>query len=223
MAICWIGILLYLVSLAMPGFVIRSDYVSVDGSTVWYGYNILRSGWAGILIGQDAWYSNVLLLGALLAIPSRKFNVGARLAGAAFVWGLQSFLFCRLPQNEGEVNDLIVDRLGPGFYLWELSFLLLSFYCFMMIGPQKRGQQLDRPIVGNQPPKKKMRLWPAALVGLAISAIGLSSFLTDIENKSLSDFVAQLYENQLIAPLFRFPALFVLIAFIRNGFIAERS
>jgi hypothetical protein len=84
----WIAILVYLISLAMTGFVFRSDNVPIDEETAQSGYVILRHGWMGILIGQIAWYANVLFLAALVTVPLRKFNAGMWLSSAAFVLGL---------------------------------------------------------------------------------------------------------------------------------------
>ena len=126
--------LIYLISLAMPGFVFRSDNVPIDEETKQYGYVILRHGWMGILIGQMAWYANVLFLAALVAIPLRKFNAGVGLSSAAFVFGLQSLFFHKFPKDESGLNYIFIDRLGVGFPLWELSFLLLAVYFFRKAG-----------------------------------------------------------------------------------------
>jgi hypothetical protein len=65
--IYWVALLLYAISLTLPAFVIHAESPFDD---VRYGYEILLVGWAGLFIGQVAWYANLSLPAILLAIHS---------------------------------------------------------------------------------------------------------------------------------------------------------
>jgi hypothetical protein len=133
-----VALLLYAISLTMPAFVIHADGPLDE---VRYGYEILFLGWLGLFIGQMAWYANLLLPAILLAIHFRRPQAAAVLTAIAIAVGLQALLVDRLPRNEAGVNDLVVDHLGSGFYLWEFSFMLIFAYCFTMIGASRRSSQ----------------------------------------------------------------------------------
>jgi hypothetical protein len=71
---------------------------------------------------------------ALLAIHFREYQAAAGLAALASAVGLQALMVSRLPRSEAAgFNDLVVDHLGSGFYLWEPSFMLILAYCLTMI------------------------------------------------------------------------------------------
>jgi hypothetical protein len=40
--------------------------------------------------------------------------------------GLQAYLFHTMPTDEGGVTCGLVDHLGAGFYIWEMSFIILA-------------------------------------------------------------------------------------------------
>jgi hypothetical protein len=134
--IYWGALLLYAISLTMPGFVIHADGPFDE---VRYGYEILAIGRLGLFIGQMAWYANLLLPAILLANHFRRYQVSASLAAIASAVGLQALMVSRLPRNEAGVNDLVVDHLGSGFYLWDISFMLILAYCLTMIGASGRN------------------------------------------------------------------------------------
>lgn len=113
---------LYVLSLALPGIIYQGG-VSSD-----FGFVLLLQGWLGIFIGQFAWYANVLALLSFKAIRNNKPVRGSFFALTAFILGLQSFLFLQKPLDEGVSSWHNVDHLGIGFYVWELSFLVL-FVC----------------------------------------------------------------------------------------------
>jgi hypothetical protein len=136
--IYWVALLLYAISLTMPAFVIRSEGPFDE---MRYGYEILLLGWLGLFVGQMAWSANLLLPAILLAIHFRHPRAAAGLAAIAAAIGLQALLVDRLPRNEAGVNDLVVDHLGSGFYLWEISFMLMLAYCFTMVTASNRNSQ----------------------------------------------------------------------------------
>jgi hypothetical protein len=51
----------------------------------------------------------------------------------SIVFGLQSYALKAVPFNESSMdasNLHFVDHLGPGFYFWMASLVVLSAYCF---------------------------------------------------------------------------------------------
>jgi hypothetical protein len=97
------------------------------------GFWILTMGWLGIFGGMIAWYANIFGLVAFIASTKKKYKTGFINSIIAFMLGLQSFNFHTLYQNEGGVNNLIVDHLGIGFYVWEASFAILVLFCLLNI------------------------------------------------------------------------------------------
>jgi hypothetical protein len=70
----------------MPAFVIHADRPFDD---VRYGYEVLGLGWLGLLIGQMAWYANLLFAVILLSIHFRRYQAAAVLAAIASAVGLR--------------------------------------------------------------------------------------------------------------------------------------
>lgn len=128
--IYWAALATYALSLVLPGFVTQSDDPS---SANWLGYFILGIGWLGMFASQFAWYANLLFLAAAIAARFKGPAVGAGLAALAFALGLQSFMFHDFPLDEGGARTAVVDHLANGFYVWELSFLLLAAHCLVML------------------------------------------------------------------------------------------
>lgn len=99
-----------------------------------YGILIYFMGWLGIFAGVIAWYANITgFLAVLYAVGFKNMKKGLILAVVSFVIGLQSFFFTAMPRDEGVSHWFIVDYLGPGFYLWEASFIILALYCYVSL------------------------------------------------------------------------------------------
>lgn len=99
------------------------------GSPVtWNGPTFLACGWVGPLVGTMlcGWYANPALLLGWLLLAFRRPRAAAITLGVAVVLALTSVsLFgAEVPQNEGGVNNLQLQRFGPGFYVWLLAILL---------------------------------------------------------------------------------------------------
>jgi hypothetical protein len=95
-----------------------------------YGYLILILGWLGVFVGAPflPWFANVV--GVIAFVAHRASKVSLALAATAFGLGLDSFTFkIKRAVETGEKS--YVDHLGLGFYVWEMSFLLLALYCLL--------------------------------------------------------------------------------------------
>ncbi len=91
-------------------------------------------GWVGIFIPNFAWFANIFWLAALLFSVAKKYKTSLVLFATGFIIGLQSFFPMSWPANEGGVGpDVVVQYLGLGFYVWELSFVLMAISCFLKL------------------------------------------------------------------------------------------
>lgn len=103
-----------------------------------YGYNILLTGFLGVLVGVFAWFANPLMLLALLLSTFKKRVASLVLAVSSIALGLQSYMLGAVPFNESSMrpDDLnFVDYLGRGFYLWMGSLVTFSLYCLLFHQP----------------------------------------------------------------------------------------
>jgi hypothetical protein len=119
----------YLLSLSLPAFH-YADWP--DGYRAQrpfdIGASVLAWGALGALLGQFGWYANIMGLAALVLALLDRRGAARLLALVGFALGLYSLLLVAqpLPLDEGGMNTVTVSRLGSGFYVWELSFLLLA-------------------------------------------------------------------------------------------------
>ena len=103
-----------------------------------YGYNILLTGFLGVLVGVFAWFANPLMLLALLLSTFKKRVASLVLAVFSIALGLQSYMLEAVPFNESSMhpdNLNFVDHLGRGFYLWMGSLVTFSVYCLLLHQP----------------------------------------------------------------------------------------
>jgi len=121
------------------------------------GASILLQGWMELAGGGEAWFANVIgAFSGMTAIGVFLLNgpggwvrggkmviltLGSIVACCAFWVGLYANNFHFMPRDESGSNYLEVDRLGPGFYVWEASFLLLALALFC--GCWEQWAQLD--------------------------------------------------------------------------------
>ncbi len=138
----------------------------------------------GIFLGIVAWFANLFFYTTLILIAFRKYFVGAIIATAGFVLGLQSFFFTSYPADESGGNTIYVDHLSWGFYIWLISFLLLALYCYLQ---PKKEVQLMAPdsfeVNGNTSGQGKDAVLPAEIRGWNWGAFGLN-WIWGIGNKT---------------------------------------
>ncbi len=111
----------YLGSLAVPGIILTG------GSVNTFGYNLLLTGWSGLLVGIIPWLANPLIFFAWGAAKKEKYRNSLILSIVAFCVGLQTLTLNPFIVDEGG-GTIPVAFFGPGFLLWELSFLLFAIY-----------------------------------------------------------------------------------------------
>lgn len=77
---------------------------------------------------QFAWMANPLAGLALLFFLARLYSVSLVVSLAALLVAQQTWrvVGTTISGDEGGVTQYLVTGLGPGFYLWSLSFLLLA-------------------------------------------------------------------------------------------------
>jgi hypothetical protein len=109
-----LALLLYAISLALPGLHLR-DYPPVEG------YRILLTGWYGLMVLQVAWLANPLFAAAAIAAIRHRPRLAFGLAAAAFGIGLLSFT-----ATNWIAHHAYIERLGAGFYVWMAAFLVLA-------------------------------------------------------------------------------------------------
>ena len=107
-----------------------------------YGYEILPMGVLGVFLGMFAWFSNVLMLLAVLFAAIGRRLAAIILSASAVALGLQSFALDAVPFNEGSMKAdslNVVDHLGLGFYLWMAALVVFAAYCFLRKPPGARS------------------------------------------------------------------------------------
>ena len=110
------------------------------------GFVILGMGFLGFFFGTIAWFANPLGLLAFLAARIAFHKTGLALSVLAFIVGFDAFGFREKWLDEGGVNKIRVDHLGPGYYVWEASLAILAAYCLVRaIGARKFDQAARSP------------------------------------------------------------------------------
>ena len=111
--VSWLG------SLALPAL-----YMSFDSRTVrkLSGFEVLTSGWFGLLWGQPAWLADASLMLTIAALTSWSFRLRTLLVAAI-----------ASPLLAAASADLVLrphlngfHGFGPGFYLWFFSMLMAA-------------------------------------------------------------------------------------------------
>lgn len=113
---------LYLASCALP--CLRWT----NGNSI-AGWEALLFGWMGVFYGQFAWLANPLYLVALLGSIFGRGRWVTVVSLACVFLGLftVTLFFAGVPADGSNVNQLRLQTLGPGAWLWMASFLLLVY------------------------------------------------------------------------------------------------
>jgi hypothetical protein len=114
----------FLTACACPALVFKNT----NGSTeAMYGFSVLVVGWLGILVGQVAWYANFVIGLSLIFLLFRRWLTAALLALVAVAIAADTLLLFskEIPADEGGVNKMYLVHIGPGFYFWVASMLVV--------------------------------------------------------------------------------------------------
>ena len=134
---------MYAVSLFLPVFNVHREHsvlkVQIEPYKEYYvfeakensnntykGIFALEWGWWGLLMNQYAWLANIILIPIIVCIATKNYKFGLILSLAALMLCLQSYMFHKIPQDEGGVVIDKVDSLAIGFYVWLSSFIVFA-------------------------------------------------------------------------------------------------
>lgn len=118
--------------------------VPSDKRTVEPGWGVLALGWLGVLIGNIAWYGNVLGLCASIVGQSKySRRLAAALSFMGFVVGLDALAPKGVPEGEGLEPNRLVDHLGTGYYVWEVALLALALSQLLYYWDQRRQHDAE--------------------------------------------------------------------------------
>lgn len=91
------------------------------------GLTALLNGWRYFQAGSFSWYAHIFLIASFLFAWNHKPRSAAASALAAVALTVTAFLVTRLPRIGGG-NDLIVDYLGIGYFVWVAALALFAWY-----------------------------------------------------------------------------------------------
>ena len=116
----YLSLLLYSICLALPSFVFASP------ATAWTGGQALLLGWLGILVGQVGWLANPVYYLSLMFLLKQRSRFTLIASGVALVLAANTLLLFSqdIPANEGGVDKLKLETLGPAFYIWMISLVI---------------------------------------------------------------------------------------------------
>lgn len=160
------AIVLYLISLLLPGFGGLTSHQIYDAKS---GYQILIEGWEGITIGIFAWCSNLFFALSLLFILYKRYKEAFNCAVIGFLIGLQSFLIGSYPIQDDTVT---IDHLLVGYYVWELSFIFLSIYSYLKY---KENKNTKYAVVNLEKTRKNTAI---SIFGVIFVVISIGLFFT---------------------------------------------
>jgi len=131
------SVLVYACSLLLPAILFDHDPPEI-------GLTLLVGGWWGFIFLQFAWLANPLyFLAAIICFVENRGPVKRPIFGVvpllivATILALTSFHAREWWPNEAE--SIPITGLGPGFYVWISSFLILMVGCFVTDGRDKGG------------------------------------------------------------------------------------
>jgi hypothetical protein len=129
--ICFVSIISYIVSFALPALTLYSD---MSGYQTWPGWQCAYLGMFSCFAGHFEPLANFFYLGAiiLLLIPiDEKYLLATFFSGIALFLGLETLILFIFPVViPDSPSGNILTRLEIGYYLWMLSFLLIFFFSF---------------------------------------------------------------------------------------------
>jgi hypothetical protein len=128
MLLAFLAVACYLVSFFLPALYLTGQANTQGQQTNMVGMMAFINGFFALFNMQLAWLGNGLGAIALILLLSRSYLAAlvlsvAALAVAQHTWVVVGTI---ISGDEGGVTKYLVTGLGPGFYLWCGSFLLLA-------------------------------------------------------------------------------------------------
>lgn len=105
----FLSIIFYVIALSLPAAIIPDFERGIHQTN--YGFEILITGWLGLIAWQPAWLANPFYVLALITYGSKN---SYRLGSIAFILALFS-------------PFILVEKLLIGFYLWLASIAVLLY------------------------------------------------------------------------------------------------
>ncbi|USJ02560.1 hypothetical protein MUG10_11070 [Xanthomonas prunicola] len=128
-----VSALLYIAALCLPALHGGAEQVS--------GVVLLMFGWIQVFDSQCfAWLSNLLFFGAWLCYFFKADRTTLGLLLSACLIGMDTFRATRYLKNEAG-HEVIIDRVGAAFYVWELSFLALLIVVLIRLSEKRSVKQ----------------------------------------------------------------------------------
>ena len=136
---------LYLIACSTPAL-----YLTGGDKERWFGFEVLVFGWLGALIGQFAWFANLLLLLAIALLLFRRWIATLVCSLLATSLALHTIVIFSqdIPLDEGGVRHAEVIGLGVGFYIWLLSLLSIGAGAILL---RQRESAARRALALQQP------------------------------------------------------------------------
>lgn len=105
----FISFILYVISLCLPSAIIPE--VERNIPEVMYGFELLYTGWLGMIIFQPAWLANLFYIFELITYGSKN----------SYRFGIITVILALFSPF------ILVEKLLIGFYLWLSSFIILFY------------------------------------------------------------------------------------------------
>jgi len=123
-----LAVVCFVASLFLPALYLKGMANTNGLPTYMSGVGAFFDGFFGLFDRQFAWLANPLAWLALALVLARRRVGGLVLSLAALVVAQHTWVLIgtQIWGDEGGVTKYLVTSLGPGFYLWCFSFLLLA-------------------------------------------------------------------------------------------------
>jgi len=138
LAVLFTCLAFFVIACASPALV----FLKTGGGTEqWPGFQVLVVGWLGILVEQFAWCANLVMALSLIFLLFRRWLAAAILALVALAIAADTLLLFshEVPADEGNVNKLQLVHLGPGFYFWVASMVVVVVGAIILRRRSKAG------------------------------------------------------------------------------------
>ena len=119
------SISLYISSLMTPAFYIDENQV------LRMGYEVLATGWIGIILLEPRWYANIIYLYVCFSV-FKGSRSGSGIAALFSLLLALSSLIIPIHVLNNATREIPVDHLGIGAYVWAIAIFLTSFIYFFL-------------------------------------------------------------------------------------------